>query len=111
MPHYVASDLGLHCLPMTLLRVSRYECVKVNGYTFRGRSSIIFLSLPPYSLGANSERKEFAPLGENSFLEEWTLLGRLHSQEKKTGVHVVPLCKAGSRFITLGPLQAWWKTW
>ena len=23
MPHYVASDLGLHCLPMTLLRVSR----------------------------------------------------------------------------------------
>ena len=23
MPHYVASELGLHCLPMTLLRVSR----------------------------------------------------------------------------------------
>ena len=23
MPHYVASDLGLHCLPMTLLLVSR----------------------------------------------------------------------------------------
>ena len=23
MPHYVASDLGLHCLPMTLLRVSQ----------------------------------------------------------------------------------------
>ena len=23
MPHYLASDLGLHCLPMTLLRVSR----------------------------------------------------------------------------------------
>ena len=23
MPHYVASDLGLHCLSMTLLRVSR----------------------------------------------------------------------------------------
>ena len=22
-PHYVASDLGLHCLPMTLLRVSQ----------------------------------------------------------------------------------------
>ena len=22
-PHYVASDVGLHCLPMTLLRVSR----------------------------------------------------------------------------------------
>ena len=24
MPHYVASDLGLQCLPMTLLRVSTY---------------------------------------------------------------------------------------
>ena len=23
MPHYVVSDLGLHCLSMTLLRVSR----------------------------------------------------------------------------------------
>ena len=23
MPHYVASDLGLHCMPMTRLRVSR----------------------------------------------------------------------------------------
>ena len=22
-PHHVASDLGLHCLPLTLLRVSR----------------------------------------------------------------------------------------
>ena len=22
-PHFVASDLGLHCLPMTLLRVSK----------------------------------------------------------------------------------------
>ena len=30
MPHYVASDLGLHCLPMTLLRVSRQEWVKGN---------------------------------------------------------------------------------
>ena len=24
-PRYVASDLGLHCLPKTLLRVSRYR--------------------------------------------------------------------------------------
>ena len=29
LPHHVASDLGLHCLPMTLLRVSRYEWAKV----------------------------------------------------------------------------------
>ena len=28
MPHYVASDLGLHCLPMTILPVSRLEWVK-----------------------------------------------------------------------------------
>ena len=27
MPHYVASDLGLHCLPMTLSQVSRSEWV------------------------------------------------------------------------------------
>ena len=27
MPHYVASDLGLHCLPMILLRVSWLEWV------------------------------------------------------------------------------------
>ena len=27
MPHYVASDLGLHCLPMTILWISRYERV------------------------------------------------------------------------------------
>ena len=26
-PHYVASDLGLHCLPMTLLQVSREESI------------------------------------------------------------------------------------
>ena len=25
MPHSVASDLGLHCLPVTLLRVSRLQ--------------------------------------------------------------------------------------
>ena len=24
-PHFVASDLGLHCLPMTLLRVSTLD--------------------------------------------------------------------------------------
>ena len=29
MPHSVASDLGLHCLPVTLLGVSRLQWVKV----------------------------------------------------------------------------------
>ena len=27
MPHYVASDLGLHCLPLILLQDSRLEWV------------------------------------------------------------------------------------
>ena len=29
MPHSAASDLGLHCLPITLLRVSRLQWVKM----------------------------------------------------------------------------------
>ena len=29
MPHSAVSDLGLHCLPITLLRVSRLQRVKV----------------------------------------------------------------------------------
>ena len=30
MPHIVASDLGLHCLPITLLGISRLQWVKSN---------------------------------------------------------------------------------
>ena len=29
MPHSMASDLGLHCLPITLLGVSRLQWIKV----------------------------------------------------------------------------------
>ena len=29
MSHYVASDLGMNCLPMTLLQVSREECINM----------------------------------------------------------------------------------
>ena len=29
-PRSAASDLGLHCLPVTLLRVSRLQCIKVH---------------------------------------------------------------------------------
>ena len=32
MLHSVASDLGLHCLPSTLLRVSRLQWVKFRNY-------------------------------------------------------------------------------
>ena len=37
---YVASDLGLHCLPVTLLRVSRLQWVKVmlEGHTLQLQS-------------------------------------------------------------------------
>ena len=37
--------------------------IKVNEYTFWGDSSAIFIVLPPFSVGVNSNRKEFAPLG------------------------------------------------
>ena len=33
MPRSAASDLGLHCLPITLLGVSRLQCVSENGVT------------------------------------------------------------------------------
>ena len=32
MPHSVAADLGLHCLPITLLGVSRLQWVKKQMY-------------------------------------------------------------------------------
>ena len=32
MPHYAASDLGLHCLPITLLRVSRLQWVNLGNF-------------------------------------------------------------------------------
>ena len=33
MPHSAASDLGLHCLPITLLRVSRLQWFKSVDYS------------------------------------------------------------------------------
>ena len=30
MPHYVASDLGLHCLPITLFGVSRLQSINTS---------------------------------------------------------------------------------
>ena len=37
MPHSVASDLGLHCLPVTLLRVSRLQCDNYAKYSDPGK--------------------------------------------------------------------------
>ena len=39
MLHSVASDLGLHCLQITLYGVSRLQWVKGNQYTFKGSNS------------------------------------------------------------------------
>ena len=42
MPHHVASDLGLHCLPMTL-------------YRFPGKNGLIKLLYLPYFLGYKTD--------------------------------------------------------
>ena len=39
MPHSVASDLGLHCLPITLLGVSRLQMFKLRTNTVRVKVS------------------------------------------------------------------------
>ena len=44
MPHSVAADLGLHCLPITLLGVSRLQWVNMLDF------EIFFLFFPEYSL-------------------------------------------------------------
>ena len=56
-PHSAASDLGLHCLPVTLLRISRLQWVKQVGKEGMRVSSVIhffphlplFLSLLSFS--------------------------------------------------------------
>ena len=40
---------------------------KMNGKNFRGGNYDIFIFLPPFSMKVNSLKKEFAPLGANSF--------------------------------------------
>ena len=44
-PHSAASDLGLHCLPITLLRVSQLQWVK--GNTSPGLINILWLKKQP----------------------------------------------------------------
>ena len=41
-PHSAAFDLGLHCLPITLLRVSRLQWVKVLSKTVADEILIFF---------------------------------------------------------------------
>ena len=63
----ISSLLGGYLVPAgcseSVIKIS----FKVNGFTVRGRNSIAFI-LPPFSVEVNSERKEFAPRGANSFL-------------------------------------------
>ena len=47
--------------------------------------------------GVPSSRKEFAPVGANSFLKEWNPFEELHPPEKETSIHVVPLCNTDSK--------------
>ena len=46
MPHYVASDLGLHRLPMTFLGVSRLEWVRVRVKILNLMSQFLRVFLP-----------------------------------------------------------------
>ena len=46
-PRSVASDVGLHCLPITLLGVSRLQWVKINRY--RNITTYVLYSLLIYS--------------------------------------------------------------
>ena len=63
--------LGHHCL-LSGFGPSSYV-IKVIGYTFRGSNSVIFIfaSLVNGRGGVYSWRKEFAPLGANSLVQEY----------------------------------------
>ena len=41
--HSAASDLSMHCLPVTLLLVSRLKWIKENQYAFKEGNSVIIL--------------------------------------------------------------------
>ena len=43
-PHDMASDLGLHCLPVTLLRVSRKEWVEREEFAPRSKCQLLMLT-------------------------------------------------------------------
>ena len=61
--------------------------------TFSGEETLSFSILPPISKGANSGKKEFAPFGANSFLQEFTLVLRASSSEKAKRSHKVVLLR------------------
>ena len=63
-----------------------------------GETILLFsLFLHPLLKGVCFSREEFAPLGANSFLEEWALFEELHPPEKQTGIRVVHVCKTDEK--------------
>ena len=57
--------------------------------------SIFLFFLAPK--GSTLKRNEFAPLGANSFLEEWTTFEKMCPSEKQTRIHVVLFRNAWKR--------------
>ena len=47
--------------------------MKIIRFTFSGSNSVILIFVPYYN-GVSSKRKEFALVGANSFLEEFTCI-------------------------------------
>ena len=76
-PHSAASDMGLHCLPVTRSGVSSLQWVKVNGQDVREKAllSILF----PFCKWTYLKRNEFVPGRNNLF----SFYRRLHRRLQK----------------------------
>ena len=103
MPLYVASDQGLNCLPMTLLRVSdKYGLNKISGYTSRACNSTLFI-LASHFNGGQSLLFQWGPKPKGQNLLILLPLTLLHSEQPKlhrvlfflsaTGLRVNPFFK------------------
>ena len=61
MPHSVASDLGLHCLPMSLLWDVRHKWVIQGTYTTSVTSCLLSCTPIPFRKGVFSKRSKLFP--------------------------------------------------
>ena len=73
-------------------------CIKVSEYTFRGSNSVIFTFASLLKRGLPL-RKEFAPLGANSFLKSKPHFGRAMSVKKanRKSLKLFPIVKMGAK--------------
>ena len=55
---------------------------RLHVYQCNSRAATHLFLLHPLSMGMNSERKEFAPFGANSFLSEYIPFGRVYESTK-----------------------------